>query len=239
MNIERNELKYYIGVNEYLNLSRILKKILISDPHNSIGRGYFIRSLYFDNLNDKSFEEKMSGVEKRKKYRLRLYDVNSKNVKFEVKNKINNNILKESAWISKDDAIEIQNKNYDILLKYKNRLLNKIYCEFKKDAFSPIILVDYLREAYIYDLNNIRITFDRFLKSNSVNLDIFNDDIFTKSVIKDELIILEIKYNGFIPRWIKKILQLSRFERSAISKYCLSTGDVIKHLSKSCKTPSS
>jgi len=222
MKVERKELKYYIGVPEYVYLSNILKKVLAPDKHNPLDGGYFIRSLYFDNLDNKAFEEKMSGIEKRKKYRLRLYDLKSKYVKLEIKSKLNYCIFKESAWITREDAVELQNGNYEVLLRYNNKLLNKVYCLFKKEHFHPVILVDYLREAYVHELNNIRVTFDRFLKSNAVHLDVFGKDTFMKPIIKKELIILEIKYNNFLPEFIKRMLQISRFERSAISKYCMS-----------------
>ena len=58
------------------------------DQHD-IDKGYFIRSLYFDTINNKAFYEKMEGIEERKKYRLRIYDTKDKNVKFEIKKRIN------------------------------------------------------------------------------------------------------------------------------------------------------
>ena len=80
---ERKELKYYISYNEYLILKNLLKKILSLDKHRSKGKnGYLVRSLYFDTVSNKSFEEKMGGFEIRTKYRLRIYDVHDKLVKF-------------------------------------------------------------------------------------------------------------------------------------------------------------
>ena len=68
-----------------------------------------------------------------------------------------------------------------------------------------------------------RITFDKQLKKNEVNVyDIFNKNIEMEQVINSNKIIFEIKYNGILPFWIKKILQISRFESCAISKYTLS-----------------
>jgi len=190
------------------------------DQHD-IDKGYFIRSLYFDTINNKAFYEKMEGIEERKKYRLRIYDTKDKNVKFEIKKRINNQMLKETAVITKEDALEIQSQNYDVLIRYNNPILNKIYCEFKQEKFIPVVIVDYLRDAYVYDLNNIRITFDKSLKSDVSNLNLFENNI-SGPLLNENVVIMEIKYNHFLPEHIKKTLQISRFERDAISKYCIS-----------------
>lgn len=220
LNIIRIELKYYVSYPDYLNLSKKLSMIMKKDQHD-IDKGYFIRSLYFDTINNKAFYEKMEGIEERKKYRLRIYDTKDKNVKFEIKKRINNQMLKETAVITKEDALEIQSQNYDVLIRYNNPILNKIYCEFKQEKFIPVVIVDYLRDAYVYDLNNIRITFDKSLKSDVSNLNLFENNI-SGPLLNENVVIMEIKYNHFLPEHIKKTLQISRFERDAISKYCIS-----------------
>lgn len=221
LRVERKELKYCIPYKEYVVLSGLLRKILKQDIHNRTKlKGYFVRSLYFDTLDNKSFEEKTAGIEERTKYRLRIYD-NAKWVKFEIKNKFNNCVVKETAIISREDAAEIQNMNYEVMLKYNDKVLNKIYKEFKKHAYYPVVLLDYLREAFVYDLNSIRIVFDKFLKSTTLQLDIFKKDTFQTQKLKQGLVIMEIKYNGFIPGFLKQILQIPSFEMDAISKYCI------------------
>ena len=107
--VKRNELKYYINYTDYKVLYGILDNLLTQDE-NAIRTKGLIRSLYFDTIYDKAFWEKQAGVLNRKKYRLRIYDLNTKKVKFEIKNKFNNQILKETAFINREDAIEIQNE---------------------------------------------------------------------------------------------------------------------------------
>ena len=219
---KRKELKYYISCKEYVILSNFLRKVLTEDKYNNkLLGGYFIRSLYFDTFDNKAFEEKMAGIEKRAKYRLRLYDINTKKVKFEIKSKFNDCIVKETAIISREDAIEMQNMNYEVMLKYNNPVLNKAYKEFKKSPYYPVVLTDYLREAFIGDFNKIRITFDRFLKSTPLQLDLFKKEPLMIKQLKKGEVIMEIKYNNFMPEPIKRLLQLPSFERSAISKYCI------------------
>ena len=224
--VGRKELKYYISYNEYVVLSNLLRKVMSEDKHNNEALGgYFIRSLYFDTLDNRAYEEKMAGIEKRAKYRIRIYDVNTKQVKFEIKSKFKDCIVKETAIISREDAVEMQNMNYEVMLKYNNRVLNKVYKEFKKSQFYPVVVVDYLREAFTHDFNKVRITFDSFLKSSSLQLDLFRKGPFLIKQLMKGIIIMEIKYNNFMPEPIKMALQLPSFERSAISKYCISRQD--------------
>jgi|SRR3989338_1944240 len=220
--IHRKELKFYIPYKEYIVLSNLLKKILVLDKYNKEGQnGYFIRSLYFDTLDNKEFEEKMAGIENRSKYRLRIYDLNDSKVKFEIKRKTNGLIIKETAIITRKDAIELQKRNYEVMLKYNNKVLNKAYKEFKKSQYYPVVIVDYLREAFVFDVNKIRIVFDRFLKSSTLHLDLFGKETFPTQKLKNALVVMEIKYNNFIPEWLKDLVQVPSAERSAISKYCI------------------
>ncbi len=217
--VKRNEIKYYVNYNDFLAVSNALDHALERDSYDN-GRGYFIRSLYFDTLENKAFEEKMMGIERRKKYRLRLYDFNSKEVKFEVKNKFNENILKETVWIKRQDAEELQKGNYDVLLHYNSPTLRKAYAEFKKFCYRPVVVIDYERSAFVYDFNNTRITFDRNIKASSIDLNMFNKSIFMKPLLNSKLVVLEVKFDRFIPDWLKSIIQM-RGCRSAIGKYCI------------------
>lgn len=220
--VVRSELKYYISHKEYTLLKQRLRHILKKDRDTHPLGGYFIRSLYFDSIDDEALFDKNSGIYKRAKYRLRLYDPKSEKLKFEIKNKINNQILKETAIISKKSAQEIIRGNYEELLRYNNEILNRIYGEFKTKIYRPKVIVDYIREAYLYDNFNIRITFDKFLRSSVTNLEIFNKELQTIPLFFEPKMILEIKYNKYLPSFIQDMLQIEGFERAAISKYALS-----------------
>ena len=217
--VKRYELKYYINHIEYEYLSNVLSKVLKLDPHSKGGKGYLVRSVYFDNEENKALYEKLAGVETRKKYRIRMYDLNPNIIKFEIKNKVSNEIVKESALIKQEDVAEIIKGNYELLLKYNNKVLNKIFYEFKKFHYIPKTKIDYRRIAYYYNINNIRITFDKMLGHSETKIDFFNPEICRDHSFQDNKIILEIKYDHFLPDYIKNILQLKTFVRSAISKY--------------------
>ncbi len=218
--IKRNELKYFISNSQAAMLTDKIQHILDKDPHSK-KEGYFIRSLYFDSHDDECLHEKMSGIMFRKKFRMRIYDFSDDIIKIEIKHKYNNQIFKETASISRFSAKEIISGNYSELLKYNNKILNKIYIEFSTKAYKPKVVIDYYREAYKWDFFNIRITVDRNLSSSISNFDIFSKNICSTPVILEGKQILEIKYDNVLPDFIKQTLQIDSFERYAISKYTL------------------
>ena len=96
-----------------------------------------------------------------------------------------------------------------------------MYYDFVSDYFRPAVVVDYFREAFVLDYNRIRITLDTELRRSRETHGFGSPDLTSVPVLKKDSVILEIKYNRFFPRWMSQLIQMSRFERTAISKYCL------------------
>ena len=67
----RHEWKHELSFQDYLILRQRLRAVMEPDPHAVDGR-YFIRSLYFDNLDDKALREKIDGVNRREKFRIAI-----------------------------------------------------------------------------------------------------------------------------------------------------------------------
>lgn len=221
LNVNRSELKYFISNNEYMALVNRLKPVLAPDKHSIPGAGYYIRSLYFDSYDDKCLFEKQSGTMYRRKFRIRIYDTNADSAKFEIKNKWDNQIFKESATISRESAEKIIDGDYDELLKYENPILNKVYIEFVQNLYKPKVVVDYDRDAFMSDFFNLRVTIDKDLRSNNTDFDIFSSNMHMIPVILEGKQILELKYNECLPDYVRGIIQPISAERCAISKYTL------------------
>lgn len=221
LDIQRYELKYLINRADAHALANRLKYALKPDPHSIPYKGYFVRSLYFDSFDNECFFDKLAGNEKRKKYRLRIYDPDAKHVKFEIKHKYNNQIFKETSVIGRETALELMKGDYSVLLDYGDPVLNKIYTVFTGKKYAPCVMVEYYRDAYVFELFNTRITIDRKLESSRSDLDLFAPRLHTLPVFWEQKEILEIKYNSFMPVYIKRLLQLDAFERQAVSKYTL------------------
>ena len=93
LNVKRFELKYYINSANIAILRNILKKLLkLDDNSQKNKRAYEVTSLYFDTFDNVNLDEKLAGILKRKKFRIRIYDKGSI-IKFEQKNRTNNIII--------------------------------------------------------------------------------------------------------------------------------------------------
>jgi len=219
LEVRRKEVKYFVSRPDFLAAESVLDKALERDSHDR-GKGYFIRSLYFDTLENRAFEEKMAGVERRKKIRLRIYDLKAKMAKLEIKNKVNDCILKESIWVKREDAERLQSGDFEALLEYEGGIARKAYAELRKYCYRPVVVIDYIRHAFVYPFNNTRITFDTNLKANNIDLNMFDSEIFMKPLLDRGLAVMEVKFDGFIPGIVRELAAIKSCN-SAISKYCI------------------
>jgi len=222
MHFKRHELKYYLNDIQMEGLQIKLSHLMSMDDNSVNQSGYKVRSLYFDSADDECLFEKQSGFLDRKKIRLRTYGgLENSTVKFEIKHKKGQLVRKDSVIVNKSDAEEICAGNYALLLNYKNPVLDSIYTTFLSRFYKPKVIVEYQRVAFTMPVSNIRITFDKNLRSNINHLDLFSDVQDSMPVILEGKQILEVKYNEFLPAYLKKILAGVSAERMAISKYTL------------------
>lgn len=69
----RHEWKHEINHSDMLALRSRLQTVMDMDSHAINGK-YEIRSLYFDNLQDRVLLEKINGINMREKFRIRFYN---------------------------------------------------------------------------------------------------------------------------------------------------------------------
>jgi hypothetical protein len=216
----RHEFKYYINYFEYEKLKRRLSFCLDKDKFGDKFGNYHIRSLYFDDANNTALYEKQAGVLSRKKYRIRIYNLSDSIIKLERKSRNGQFISKKSVSITKNQYKNIINGDISFMLESQNSLLLEFYYDMRSNFYKPIVIVDYVREAYTWKHNNVRITFDKDLRTGLNNVDIFSN-IPTVDVIEKPMMILEIKYDNFLPDFIRNILQIDSSQKYAISKYVI------------------
>jgi hypothetical protein len=217
----RHEIKYYINFFEYHKLRLRLNKVLQHDRYGDLEGNYHIRSLYFDDISSSALFEKQSGVLTRKKYRIRIYNLNDDVIKLERKNRVGQFINKESVSITREEYNKIINNDIDFLYESKKPLLVQFYFEIKENLVKQDVIVDYTREAYVSDISNIRITLDKDLRTGLTNTDLFNKVAPTIKALDEPWMILEVKFNNFLPDYIRNIIQLSSNQRYAISKFVI------------------
>ncbi|MFI3213927.1 MAG: polyphosphate polymerase domain-containing protein [Eubacteriales bacterium] len=216
--VERSENKYYLRYDLVSELKKELQKILELDEYSSKG-SYIVRSLYFDTINNNDFNEKMAGVQNRKKIRLRVYSPNSKNAKFEIKAKQGAFQKKSSLIVSREVAEQIMQGNYGILLNHSENLIAlKLYSMLTLGCYRPVVLIEYDRIAYTYPENDIRITIDTKVRSSEIELDLFNTEVPFIGTIQEQAIV-EVKFNGKLLESLAKIFSKYPMVQTSISKY--------------------
>jgi len=219
----RHELKYYIHYHEYHILRNKLKAILERDHYSDKNGNYHVRSLYFDDAYNSCLFEKLSGVERRKKFRIRIYNLSDKTIKLECKRKVGSLIAKDVIHISRDEYESLLKGEYDFLKKSSGFLYHDFYRSLKHNLYRPIVIVDYIREAFVapFNLSRIRINFDKELQTGVNKTDLFDKHLTTMNLVERPRVILEIKYESFLPEHLKQVLQVGAADRCAISKYTI------------------
>lgn len=215
----RHELKHYINFSDYISIKSRLRSIMHIDKNANENNEYKIRSLYFDNVYDKALMEKVIGIPKRDKFRIRFYNDNHEFIRLEKKSKIRGLCLKDSEKITKEECEKIINGDIEFLRDSNKKLFIDLYSEIKGNLLRPRTIVDYTREAYIYPIGNVRITFDKSIRTGLNNINMFDDNLPTIETIDNKYIVLEVKFDEFLPQIIRDIIQVRERRATSISKY--------------------
>ena len=216
----RHELKYYINPAELSVIRARLGPVMRLDAHCANGP-YDIRSLYFDDIYDSAYWEKLAGVEHRDKYRIRIYNYSDAAVFLERKRKLGDFIQKSSVRITPRLAQRLIEGDSSGLMSAKSELLKEVFLLMRNRVLRPKVIVDYKREAYVHPVENVRITFDTCLRSGLSSVDLFDPNVPTVCPHDKNLEILEVKYDNYLPDFVKGLLVGLSADRSAISKYVL------------------
>ena len=220
----RHELKYFISQGQYQILSRLLEQVLWHDEHADEQNEYHIRSLYFDTVNDAALHEKISGSADRNKYRIRFYNFSDRFIRMECKTKIDSYISKRSVPISRELCGQLIAGDPAGLEHSASGLMRDVFRGMRINLLHPAVVGDYEREAYVHPAEEVRITFDKQLRSGLAGTDIFNPHLPVYPPFKNpDQMILEVKFNRLLPPYIAEILSQAAgtAHRSAISKYVL------------------
>lgn len=218
--VYRHELKYLINYKDKDILIKRLEGFIQRDTHAEKGF-YKVRSLYFDDYWNSSYEEKLMGVSGRNKYRIRTYDDSDSVIKLERKTKTGNYIFKKSANLTRQEVEKILDGDYSFLLYNPQPLCQEFYVQCISCFMRPRVIVDYEREPFVFEAGDVRITFDSDVRASSLDFSIFDPTLPTCSVLEPGKLVLEVKFTEFLPDLIRKALPAEAAEMSAVSKYVL------------------
>lgn len=224
----RHELKYIIDEGTYRILLARLKPLMYPDTNSTNGE-YRVTSLYFDDIYGSGYNDKISGMATRRKFRIRSYNLNPSRIMLEAKHKDDNYVSKLSK--------QLTDEQYRALLKgdcsfmadhdWTEDVFGEYYRANLISALKPKIIVDYVREALVYPHGNVRITFDKQLSTCYNSIDMFAENVHYSPIYSKE-IILEVKYDNYLPASIHSVIQGLNATRQSVSKYIICSDKLLE-----------
>lgn len=216
----RVEDKYNCTEAQLVMLQARMEAALKPDVNESGPEGCSIVSLYFDDMTDSCLQDTVDGVNRRRKYRIRIYNNSLDVIKLEVKMKRDNRILKHSRIITKEqmeclmrgDCIEDGASPDDPATLFNLAIRTR--------GLKPKVIVAYERKAYVYEPGNVRITFDRNVRA-SRRVEDFGKKSISYDFLREYDKVLEVKYDELIPGFLLQLLETGSMRQSAYSKYQL------------------
>ena len=216
----RVENKYLVTDAQLALLAGRLKPVMSQDIHQA-GNYYEIRSLYFDDFQDRCMDENEAGYDQRRKYRIRIYDPHATSAKLEIKEKLAGKTKKTNCAITRSEAQGLMENSLPLLLDSRAPL-NLFQLSARCTKMEPKAMIYYERTAFVYPAGNVRITFDRNIMASQDPEDLFRPyPQALVPVLPAGLHVLEVKYDEFLPKFLFDRLEIETLTPCAFSKYYL------------------
>lgn len=213
----RHEYKNMINYSDLIQLRRRLSAIFPHDENAGEDGRYIVKSLYFDNFMDKALREKVDGISKREKFRIRYYGNDTSFIKLEKKSKINGLCNKQSAPLSAEECEKIISGDIGFLMDSDYELLKELYTKMKYQVLRPKCIVMYTRESFVYGPGNVRVTIDTDISGTNAIKDFFNPEL--KPLRLRNTSVLEVKWDEYLPQIVRDAVQMKTRRSVAFSKY--------------------
>ena len=213
----RHEVKHIITPGDAAAIRANLTAVATLDPHATENGSYCIRSLYFDDPLDTALHEKLDGVNERRKFRIRYYNDDLSYIMLECKMKRDGVGCKPQARLTLEETEKIIRGDIDWMPTSGRPLLVALYADMKTRQLQPKTVVQYKRVPFIYAPGNVRVTIDWDIRTGPPG-DFLKPDGLTLPV-EDNVILLEVKWDEYLPGVIRKAAALKSREPTAFSKY--------------------
>lgn len=213
----RHEYKFLISPNAAKLLKLRLPHIMIRDPHAGATGQYTIRSLYFDDPNFTAFRDKVDGVDNRTKYRIRCYNGETSRCRLERKEKKGHLTRKTGQSITAQDALALQSRTF----APAEGLCEELRLLCATSGLRPMVLVDYDRTPFVCAAGNTRVTLDENLRTRPYCADLFDRNMSMMPVLEDNQVILEVKFDDYLPGYLRDALANIPKIPMAISKFAM------------------
>ncbi len=215
--VHRHEEKYLLNPGQAALLRGALDGLLRRDEYAAAG-AYFIRSLYFDTPDDRDYTDKLLGVAERQKLRLRLYDTEAQAVKLEIKAKAGRYSHKRTATVSRAEALALTAGDAGPLLAQGTPTARRAALLLRSEHRRPAALVDYRRTAWMLPVERVRITLDEQVCA-AKSAALFDPRVPMVGLHGAGAVILEVKYDHYLPGYLRGVLSAAGGQMMSISKY--------------------
>lgn len=217
----RHEYKFLISKEASEILKRRLPHVMQRDPHAGPEGWYTIRSLYFEDQSFSAFYEKVSGTDNRTKFRIRCYNYSDKILKLEKKEKKGHLTRKTAQVISLADVRSIQNNPRQRIPDHPEELAEELRLLCSNRGARPLVLVDYDRTPFVCAQGNTRITIDENIRTIPYKGDLFAPGHPAIPVMEPDQVILEVKFDDFLPGYLSECLADIPKAPMAVSKFAM------------------
>lgn len=221
----RHEYKYLISTHTAAIVRSRISAFMTPDEN---GASYTVYNLYLDDVYDSYYLDKHRGNHVRDKYRLRYYNGNLDFIRLERKHKEGTLAYKDTMLISQEQYLKIKSGDLGFITELavadgeKPTLLQNLGIIHRIKQLRPTAFYAYQREAFVYAPGNVRFTFDSPPfdpeGNSSTGINDFRVSVYGNPVYN---LLLEIKYTGFMPEVIKRIMGGLPLAHTEMSKYSI------------------
>ena len=216
----RHEIKHMITAGDAASIRANLSAVAQLDSHAKEKGYYRIRSLYFDDPTDTALHEKLDGVNERRKFRIRYYNDDLDYIMLECKMKRDGVGTKPQERLTLEETRKIILGDTGWMARSGRPLLVAMYAEMKARQLVPKTVVEYKRVPFVYSPRNVRVTIDWSIRTGDPK--VFLDPDGLTLPIADDALLLEVKWDHYLPNVISKAIALKSRYPTAFSKYAAS-----------------
>ena len=217
----RHELKYQITDAQVAMLQNRIRHLIPMDSHVGQAGTYRIRSLYFDDYEDRCLRENEDGTDPREKFRIRIYNASSERITLECKRKERGKTHKRACPLTVEQTKLLMAGKILPDIGSQPPVLRKLTLQMMTRRMRPVVIVEYDRIPYVYKNGNVRITLDTNITSTSAVERFLVPDFLPRPVLPAGQQLLEVKYDEYLPDFIYRSLQLHSLRQTAFSKYAI------------------
>ena len=220
----RHEYKFILSVSQSLILRERMAGIMERDAYGGESGGYEIRSVYFDDYDNTCYMQNEAGTDPRSKYRIRSYNASDKRIVLEKK-------IKENGMTKKLQQ-DLTREQYELLMKEEDpvaggsffeqpSLVQELLILKQTRLMQPRVIVAYERTPFTEAAGNVRVTFDDGISSAEDFEAFFETELHKRPVMPVGKTLMEVKFDEFLPAYIKEALEVGRLTQTTFSKYYL------------------